>query len=254
MAHDLQHLVEQYLADPTPARREAAVLAAVPLVRSLIGKISVPDHPLAAFEDLENAGLVGLMQALDSYDSEKARFSTHAYRRVQGALIDYLRSIDVLSRGKRKKLGEAQQAVATLRQMLGAEPSDADVADYLGIALGDYHALLTDAQRRFALSFTSPIGDEDGRTLLDVLPDRGATAGFAEVEQQSTLDALKTLIKQLPERQQTIVGLYYMEDLTLREIGEVLDLSEARISQLLGNLLLTLRAGLTQVHAPVPRA
>lgn len=252
MAHDLQHLVEQYLADPTPARREAAVLAGVPLVRSLIGKMSVPDHPLASFEDLENAGLVGLLQALDNYDPDKARFSTHAYRRVQGALIDYLRSIDVLSRGKRKKLGQAQQAAATLRQMLGTEPSDEDVADYLGIALSDYHGLLADAQRRFALSLTHTLGgdDEGGQTMLDVLPDEGATAGFDAVEQQSTLGALKAEIQQLPERQQTIVGLYYMEDLTLREIGEVLDLSEARISQLLGKLLLTLRAGLAEVRTP----
>ena len=253
MAHDLQPLAEQYLAAPTPPHREAVVMAALPLVRSLIGKISVPDHLLAAPEDLENVGIVGLLQALDNYDPDQARFVTHAYRRIRGALIDYLRSIDVLSRGKRKKMGQVQAATETLRQMLGAEPSDEDVADFMGLPLADYHALLRDAQCRFSLSLFNPLGDKDsGQTMLDVLPDEGATAGFERVEEASVQGHLKELIARLPERQQTILGLYYMEDLTLREIGEVLDLSEARISQLLGKLLLTLRAGLTETPQPAP--
>ena len=248
MAHDLQPLAEQYLATPTPPHREAVVMAAIPLVRSLIGKISVPDHLLAAPEDLENVGIVGLLQALDSYDPDQARFVTHAYRRIRGALIDYLRSIDVLSRGKRKKMGQVQEALETLRQMLAAEPSDEDVADFMGLALADYRALLRDAQCRFSLSLFHTLGDDGGQTMLDVLPDEEATAGFERVEQASVQAYLKKLIAGLPERQQTILGLYYIEDLTLREIGEVIDLSEARISQLLGKLLLTLRAGLEETQ------
>ena len=249
MSQDLQHLAEQYIDDPTPAHREAVVLAGVPLVRSLIGKLNVPNHPLASHEDLESAGLVGLLQALDNYDPERARFVTHAYRRIQGSLIDYLRSIDVLSRGKRKKLGRVQEATEALRQMLGTEPDDEDVASYLGMSLDTYHEVLADAQRRFSLSLFNPIGnEEDDQTMLDILPDEQSMAGFDKVEQDSLLQALEHLIETLPERQQTILGLYYMEDLTLREIGEVLDLTEARISQILGKLLLTLRASLTEVR------
>jgi len=242
MARDLQPIVEQYLADPTPAHREAVVMAALPLVRSLIGKLSVPDHVLAAHEDLESVGIVGLLQALDNYDPEKARFATHAYRRIRGSIIDYLRSIDVLSRGKRRKIGAVQEAMATLRQMLGHEPSNEDVADYVGISLDDYHKLLRDAQSRFSLSLSSPIGDDNDQTMLDVLPSEEGEAGFERLEKASTQAHLEELIQTLPERQQTILGLYYMEDLTLREIGEVLDLSGARISQLLGKIQLTLRS------------
>lgn len=250
MPQNLQQLVEEYLDDPTPSNREAVVMAGIPLVRSLIGKLNVPDHPLASHEDLENTGLMGLLQALNNYDPSKARFVTHAYRRVRGSLIDYLRSIDVLSRGKRKKMAEAQQAAATLRQMMGTEPDDQDVADYLGMSLSDYHDLLMEAQRRFALSLYDPLGDtDDAQTVLEVLPDEEADTGFEQVEQEAMIDSLEQLIETLPERQQTILGLYYMEDLTLREVGEVLDLTEARISQILGKILLTLRTRLMEVRS-----
>ena len=241
MSRDLQPLVEQYLDDPIPSNREAVVMAALPLVRSIIGKISVPDHLLASHEDLESVGIVGLLEALDNYDPEKARFATHAYRRIRGNIIDYLRSIDVLSRDKRKKMGAVQEALSSLRQMLGEEPSDEDVADYMGMSVDDYRQLLRDAQSRFSLSLSRP-SDDDAHTMLDVLPSEDGTEGFEQFEKASTQKHLETLIQTLPERQQTILGLYYTENLTLQEIGEVLDLSAARISQLLGKIQLTLQS------------
>lgn len=241
--NNLQELVEQYLEDPSPKNREAVVEASIPLVRSLIGRINVPDHLLASQDDLENTGLIGLLQALDSYDPDRGtKFVTHAYRRVQGSLIDYLRSIDVLSRGKRKKIAEVQQAIEDLRQMMGTEPENQDVADYLGISLEEYHSLLTDAQRRFSLSLYNPLGDEDGRTVLDKLPHEESEAAAEDLEKESLIAYVEDVIQTLPERQQTILGLYYTENMTLREIGEVLDLTEARISQLLGEILVTLRS------------
>jgi len=242
MSRDLQPLVESYLDEPTSANREAVVMAGLPLVRSIIGKVSVPDHVLASSEDLESVGIVGLLEALDNYDPEKARFATHAYRRIRGNIIDYLRSIDVLSREKRKKMGAVQDALATLRQMMGEEPSDEDVADYLGVSVDQYHRLLRDAQCRFSLSLSRPVDEDDEQTMLDVLPNEDAEAGFERFEKASTQKHLEELIQTLPDRQQTILGLYYTEDLTLREIGEVLDLSAARISQLLGKIQLTLRS------------
>lgn len=247
MPEDLQCLVERYLENPSPENREAIVVASIPLVRSLIGRINVPDHILASRDDLENSGLIGLLQALDSYDPNRgAKFVTHAYRRIQGALIDYLRSIDVLSRGKRKKIAEAQHAAEKLRQMMGREPQNQDVADYLGISLTEYHKLLTEAQRRFSLSLYNPIGDGDNHTVLDTLVNEDSSRGFEQVEQDSLMRFVEGVITTLPERQQTILGLYYTENLTLREIGDILDLTEARISQILGKILLTLRGRLTE--------
>ncbi len=252
MGYDLQRLVEQYVADPSSANREAVVLAAVPLVRSMIGRLSVPDHPLVTREDLENVGLMGLLQALDSYDPERGTpFVSYAYGRIRGALVDYLRSIDALPRERRRKLAELQQAIDTLRQTLGGEPDDQDVADYLGISLQEYYALLTDAQRRFALSLQETIGDDGDQSVLETIPNEDAEKQFEEIDRASLIEYVTKLIQRLPEREQNILALYYYENLTLREIAQLLGLTEARISQILGKTLLTLRTELQRVRSRV---
>lgn len=248
MAKDLQPIVERYLADPTPMNREAVVLAAIPLVRSLIGKLTIPDNALASREDLENAGLLGLLHALDNYNLERGTpFISYAYGRVRGSLIDYLRSIDVLSQKRRRQLGEAQHAIEILRQMLGCEPEDQDVADYLGVSIEDYHSLLTDAQSRFALSLYENADDQ--QPVLQTVPYESAMDAFDLVDRSSMYDFVETLIARLPERERNILALYYYENLTLREIGQILSLTEARISQILGKTLLGLRTQINRLGA-----
>ena len=250
MPHDLQHLAELHAAEPSPAHREAVVVAAVPLVRSLVGRLSVPDHPLASRDDLENVGLYGLLQALDGYDPSRGTpFASYAYGRIRGALVDYLRSIDALPRERRRQLAEAQAAIDTLRQMLGEEPQDQDVADYLGISIADYHNILTDAQRRFALSLHDATGADGDQFVVETLPNEDAQAAFDQVDRDSLYDYVSSLIGELPEREQTIIALYYFENLTLREIAQLLSLTEARISQILGKVLLGLRTRLNHVPA-----
>jgi RNA polymerase sigma factor for flagellar operon FliA len=240
---DLQALVERYHADPTPVHREAAVLAGVPLVRSILGKVSVPDHPLARAEDLEGAGLVGLVEALDGYDPARGvRFMTFAYLRVRGAVIDYLRSLDVLSLDKRRRVAEAGAAAEALRQERGAEPHDRDVADRLGISLEDYDGLMAEAQYRFALSLDAPAGGEETGPLYDAVASGDGEEGFAVHERSHTLSLVRKAVERLPSRQRAMLGLYYDEGLTLREIGEVFRVSEARVSQILGKTMLALRA------------
>lgn len=247
MAQDLQVLAVRHAADPSAANREAVVIAAVPLVRSLIGRLSLPDHMLAAREDLENVGLFGLLQALDGYDPERGTpFVSYAYGRIRGAIVDYLRSIDALPRERRKQLAEAQQAMETLRQTLGDEPQDQDVADYLGVSIVEYQAILTDAQRRFALSLFDAAGPDGEQSVLETIPNEDATDAFEEVDRESLFTHIEALIRELPEREQTILALYYFENLTLRDIAQLLSLTEARISQILGKVLLGLRTRLNR--------
>ncbi len=247
MARDLQRLAEINASEPTAANREAVVLAAIPLVRSIIGRLSVPDHPLATREDLEDVAILGLLQALDSYDPERGTpFVSYSYGRIRGALVDYLRSIDALPRERRRRLAEAQRAMETLRQTLGDEPSDEDVADYLGISLNEYHSLLTDAQSRYALSLHDSTGADTDQYLIETIANDQASERFDQIDRESFYQYVTGLIQELPEREQTIVALYYYEDLTLREIAGLLNLTEARISQILGKVLLSLRGRLTE--------
>ncbi len=250
MAHDLQTHAVNFAGDPTAANREAVVLAAVPLIRSIVGRLSIPDHPLATREDLENVGILGLLQALDTYDPERGTpFVSYAYGRIRGALVDYLRSIDALPRERRRRLAEAHRAVDTLRQTLGGEPPDHDVADYLGISLVDYHTLLRDAQCRFALSLHAPVDGEGDQTVLDTIPNDETYTAFELIDRSSLRDYIQTLIKELPEREQTILALYYFENLTLREIAGLMNRTEARISQILGKILINLRTQLAHVQS-----
>ena len=247
MANDLQSLATQHAENPTPRNREAVAVAAVPLVRALVGRLSIPDHPLASREDLENVGLLGLLQALDGYDPERGTpFVSYAYGRIRGALVDYLRSIDALPRERRRQLAEAQQAVETLRQKLGGEPDDHQVAEFLNLTLPEYHTLLTDAQCRFALSLYDTASTEGEQTVVETIPNDEALVAFEKVDRDSLHGYITTLIKELPEREQNILALYYYESLTLREIAELLGLTEARISQILGKILTTLRTRLAQ--------
>lgn len=248
----LQTLVERYLADPTPARRETAILAGVPLVRSLLGKIRVPDHPLASPEDLESAGLIGLVEALNGYEVDNgAVFMTYAYLRVRGAIIDYLRSLDVLSLDKRKRMAEAGAVAEALRQELGTEPSDREVAERMGLDLGAYDQLMMEAQARFALSLDAPTGpDADGASMYDLVANEADAGTEAATEHSHTLARARSVIESLPERTRAMIGMYYDDELTLREIGQVFRVSEARVSQILGKTMLMIRASLE--HETVP--
>lgn len=247
MSQDLQTVAVQFVEDPSARNREAVVLAALPLVRSIVGRLNIPDHPLASREDLENVGQLGLLQALDGFDPERGTpFVSYAYGRIRGALVDYLRSIDALPRERRRLLAEAHHAMDTLRQELGDEPSDQDVAAYMNMSLVEYHTLLRDAQSRFSLSLHAPsgAGDDDGQMVIESIPNEDTLAAFEAIDRESLKDYIQTLINELPEREQTILALYYFENLTLREIAELMDRTEARISQILAKVLKTLRSQL----------
>ncbi len=245
MAQDLQRFAVQYIESPCEKNRSSVVSAAVPLVRSIVGRLSIPDHPLASREDLENVGLLGLLQALDSYDPTRGTpFVSYAYGRIRGALVDYLRSIDALPRERRRRLAEAHRAMDILRQRLGSEPRDEDVAEYLEMTLIEYHTLLRDAQCRFALSLHSPMDNEGEQTVIESIPSMDTSHAFEQIDTESLKAYIQTLINELPDREQTIIALYYFENLTLREIASLMDRTEARISQILSKVLKTLRGQL----------
>ncbi len=250
MTSSLQDAVERYVAERDadgPLADEysrAVAVAALPLVRSLARRITLPDHPLATYRDLENAGMLGMVQALQSYDPLRGTpFASFAFGRIRGALVDFLRTIDCLSRDRRRRVAEASKTAEELQQELGAEPRDAQVAERLGVSVRSYNRLRHDAQQRFTLSlFDGP--HDDGPTPIEVLPAPDAEPADADAERRSLYGFVESLVERLTDREQRIVRLYYFEDLTLREIAEQFHLTEARISQILSKTLRTLRGSM----------
>ncbi|TVQ66289.1 MAG: FliA/WhiG family RNA polymerase sigma factor [Balneolaceae bacterium] len=240
----LQELVESYCNSPADVLRNSIISKSMPLIRSIIGKINRPNKPLSQREDLESAGITGLIQALDTYEPEKnIQFNTYAYYRIRGSVIDYLRKVDSLPRKQRKSYGEVQGTRDRLSQEMGREPSDEEIAKALNMPLGDYHQLLSNVQQRNALSLDNTFGD-DARSFYDIQADPESSSPDQNMERKEIAETLKKKIGELNERERLILTLYYYEDLTMSEVALLLDLSEARISQIVGKLLIQLKAQL----------
>jgi RNA polymerase sigma factor for flagellar operon FliA len=239
----LQELVEAYLDSPAPGLRNAIITRSTPLVRSIVGKISRPDNALTQFEDLQSAGLIGLLQALDGYRADQGvQFNTFAYYRIRGAVIDYLRKIDQLPRMQRSAYGKAQQMIDQLTQQLGREPEDEEVAKSLGLSLPEYHDVLMNVQQRALLSLDDQkYSDSPSETFHAFIEDRSSEQPDAAVSEEYLMKRIRQEIGKLKERDQTILALYYYEEMTLAEIAVTLGLTEARISQIVGKILLQLK-------------
>lgn len=237
----LQTLVDSFCKHPAAGLRNSIISKSMPLIRSIIGKINRPDQPLTQREDLESAGISGLIQALDTYDcSKNIQFNTFAYYRIRGSVIDYLRKIDQLPRKQRKNYGQVQEVIQRKSQQLGREPSENEIANELEMTLGEYHQLLTYVQQRNALSLDNTF-DEDSGTYYEIHADPDSETPDDNLEKKELAMSLKRKIGQLEERDRLILTLYYYEDMTMSEIALLLELSEARISQIVGKLLLQLK-------------
>ena len=240
----LQQLVEAYCESPAESLRNAIITKSVPLVRSIVGKISRPtDNPLAEMDDLQSVGIMGLLQALDSYTPDKnVQFNTFAYYRIRGSIIDFLRKIDQMPRQQRSLYGKAQQVIDRLTQEYGREPQDEEVAMRMEISMVEYHELLVNVQQRSALSLDDTrFSDNSADDLHSVIPDASSEQPDAALEEESTLSRVQNELKKFKDRDRAILALYYYEELTLAEIALTMGLTEARISQIIGKIMLQLR-------------
>lgn len=240
----LQELAELYCENPSDGLRNAIISKSMPLIRSIIGKISIPDQPLTQQEDIESAGISGLLQAMDSYDCGRStKFNTFVYYRIRGNIIDYLRKIDQLPRKKRKDYGEVNQAIDKLSQELGREPSDEEIARELDMDITDYRQLLSNVQTRNALSLDTSLNnqDDDSGTFYDLHEDPDVPLPDEDLVDEEQVALLKEKIGELDEKNRLILTLYFYEDMTMNEVALLLELSEARISQIIGKLLIQLK-------------
>lgn len=243
----------RFVATRDPEAREALILRYVPLVHFVLNRLGISPVQGADYDDLAGYGLLGLIEAVDRYDpAHGTQFSTYATLRIRGRVLDQLRASDWLSRAARRRAREVQAAMTLLWGQLGRAPTDEELAAHLSLDLPQLRQSLADASH-VLLSLDATRTDEDDDTsLYEVLADPNQIDPDEAALEQDLQTRLQQALRDLPEREQLVLSLYYYELLTLKEIGAVLDLSESRVCQLHARAVLSLRAQLTQPAGETP--
>ncbi|MCX7011620.1 MAG: FliA/WhiG family RNA polymerase sigma factor [Candidatus Sumerlaeota bacterium] len=232
-------------------KRNAMVMEHLPLVKYVANRIAarLPSH--VEIDDLINAGIIGLMDAIDKFDSHrKIKFKTYAEFRVKGAILDELRALDWMPRSARQKASRLEKAYAELEQRLGRPANDVEVMGLLGVSDQEFNEMLMEARGISLISIEELRGDNDDssdRNLLECLADPEALSPADVVNLDQIYHIVADAIDQLPEKERLVVSLYYYDELTMKEVGEIMEITESRVSQIHTKAILRLRGRLMKV-------
>lgn len=247
MASSAAELLWQAYRQADGAARLALIEHYLPLVKRVCGRMSLHLPQYVDQGDLESAGVLGLMDAINNYCPERGvKFETYAVTRIRGAVIDSLRQIDFVPRTVRQKAKRLQQAMHDLQTKLGRSAEDGELAAELGISVNELHKWFLDVQAISVLSLNVPLdSDEEGADLASLLVAAPSSDPAIQLLEDERIEELAEAIAHLSQREQLLLSLYYNEGLTLKEIGQVLGISESRVSQIHTAVVLKLRAKLT---------
>ena len=250
-AFELRDLWRRYKVDGDEKARERLVVAYSPLVKFIAGRMAsgLPSH--VEESDLISYGLLGLIGAIERFDTEREiKFETFAVARIKGAIIDELRSLDWVPRSVRARARQVERAHQKLEAKLQRAPTDEEMAAELEISVEDFQGVLLEIANSSVLAlddlwtFADPEGGSQV-SVLDTIQDPGGIDPESEAQASEFKDRLADAIESLPERERLVIALYYYENLTLREIGEVLGVTESRVSQLHTKAVIGLRSRFT---------
>jgi len=238
--HTENDLVQQYL----------------PLVTAILGRLAMtlPDH--VDHDDLQSAGLVGLLQALRNYDPGSGNsFETYARVRIRGAMLDELRRMDWVPRTIHEKARKIQQTMGELEQKLGRSPTEAQVAKAMGLSATEYAKLLDEVRPAAFVCLDAVSSSENGDTgsLYEVVADTTEEGPAEQASQHELKHVVLERLKELPEIQRKVLALYYGEDLHLREIAQVFGLTESRICQIHSQAILAIRSYVQRFESGMAR-
>jgi len=234
-----------------PLSREEVIHKYLHLVKYVAGRISINLPPHVEIDDLINEGILGLIDAIGKYDDSRGvKFETYAITRINGAILDALRALDWVPRAVRQKARELERVFVELENRLARVPEDEEVAKALGITLKDYHTLLLKIRGTSILSLEEFLPNEKGHdiALLDTLKDGGPDATHV-IESSEVKTTLAAAVESLPPQERTVISLYYFEGLTLKEIKNVLEVSESRVSQIHAQAVIRLRSKLRTLQS-----
>lgn len=235
---------------PTDSR-DGLVLDQLPLVKQIARQIyyRVPKH--VVFEDLVQAGIVGLLDACEKYDCNRpVKFGSYAKIRIRGSILDSLRDMDSGTRSLRKFARRAEQAREVLRAEFGREPSEAEIAEEMEMSLRRFQLSRRDLDCLTTMSFRADAEwDDDPGQLVDYASSPSEQSPYALVLREEMVELLGKLLTELPERQREVLALYYQQSLTMKEIGAALGVGESRVSQLHSSAIAGLRSRLQALGA-----
>jgi RNA polymerase sigma factor for flagellar operon FliA len=242
---ELDALWAEYRRNRSESAREQLILAYVHLVRTVADRLAIGLPSNVDVDDLFGAGVVGLMQAIEKFDPDRnAKFESYAVPRIRGAMLDELRAQDWFPRSLRKKARLLEQAYADVEGQLGRTATDAEIAEHLKIPIADYYELVDEVCLATLVSLDREIANCTGG-LYAVVSDELATPSVPDpseaLEEQELHELLREIVDGMPEKERLVLTLYYFEELTLKEIGEVLGISESRVCQIHTKAVMRLR-------------
>ena len=242
---DGEALVREYCTTGNELIKDQAVRAFLPLVKHIVGRINVGSaYIILQKDDLYQYGVVGLLYALGRFDPENGTaFKTYAYRRIHGEIIDALRRTGVLSRDQMQKLSRINSAKEKLAMQLDREPNLLEIQKETGLTPKEITKVLSLAQTSLPVSLDESFSTAEGEvmTRMEIMEDKNQISPDQELDEKGIRNELKGYIQEFSERERLILALYYYENLTLADIGTVLNLSEGRVSQILSQVHSELR-------------
>jgi len=238
-----------YRAEPTQARRDRLIVRYAPLVKYVAGRMAVGMPANVDRADLASYGMFGLIDAIEKFDVDTGyKFETYGVRRIRGAIVDELRSIDWVPRSVRRKARQIERAIGELEKRLQRSPTDQELADQLGLTMNELDRDLGQISMTSIAALDGALsGDTEGLSLVDTIPDHDQQTPDEALDEQAMRALLKDALHALPPREQQVIALYYFEGLTLSQIGEVLGVTESRVSQIHSKVILSLRSRLQRV-------
>jgi len=237
-------LWKSYARAKKASDRERLIERYAPLAKYVVDRLNITLPPSMSYEDLIGQAVIGLIEAIDSYDPERGvKFETYAYHRIRGSVIDMLREMDWLPRSLRRKERELNSTCETLETELGRPATEQEIAAGLDLSLEELAQLSRSLRIQSMQSLNEVVGNGDGEMveILEVVADDKALSPETLAEEAEEKRLLAAAIEALPEKERMVVGLYYQEDLTMKEIAQVLEVTESWVCQLHSRALSRLR-------------
>lgn len=242
----IDQLWKNYKEKQDVQAKEALIVHYVELVKIVAGRLYNSKSRELEYDDLVSFGIIGLIDAIEKFDVEKnVKFETYANIRIRGAIIDQIRSLDWIPRSARQKYKDMEEAIETLQSSTEGDITDEMIAERMEISLSEFNRMLGEFTTFSIVSLEEKLSES---TSFNPVSENEEFNPEDAVLSQDLKDVLRNAIDQLPERERLIVGLYYYSELTYKEIAEVLEISESRISQLHSKAILKLKSSLNHIY------